>query len=102
MFARNYGREDPWVTAVFLKQTGPTSYVVRVGNTQWRRHLDQLRLTKLLMLPETQGSLSRQAEAESIIPSEQPATRSTATEPEPQVEAESHPDMLSASTNYSR
>ena len=53
VLARNYGRGHRWVTAVVHKQTGPISYVVKVGNTHWKRHLDQLRSTQLLMPSET-------------------------------------------------
>ena len=54
VLARNYGRGDTWVIGTIIKQIGPISYVVKVGHSHWKRHLDQLRNTELLMPEDEQ------------------------------------------------
>ena len=44
VMACNYSGKDKWLPGIVRAQTGPLSYVIKVGpNRIWRRHIDQLR-----------------------------------------------------------
>ena len=85
VLARNYGRGNRWVISVVHKQNGPISYVVKVGNTHWKRHLDQLRSTELLLSPEQEMEFALPIEKKEIIP-EQPRLGGSETIEIPEVE----------------
>ena len=47
VMARNYGRGQKWKAGVVVKQSGPVSYQVKVGDLLWCRHVDQILETGL-------------------------------------------------------
>jgi hypothetical protein len=47
VLARDYTSGNKWAIGQIMQQTGPLSYLVKVKNNVWRRHVDQLRATKL-------------------------------------------------------
>ena len=48
---RNYGVGKPWVVGTVLQRMCPVSYLVKVVDTVWRRHVDQLRRTEISQAP---------------------------------------------------
>ena len=54
VIARNYRGGNKWVPGIITAQSGPLSYEVRVApNTVWRRHIDQLRESAIMVNPNT-------------------------------------------------
>ena len=44
VFVRNFGKTPTWIPGVVMEQTGPLSYIIKLGNNQLiRRHIDHIR-----------------------------------------------------------